>query len=148
MCTTHCLFDGRVDGQVDLFRNARNGVLITEGSVKGLQPSVGPKQASLNGVTLIGEAVKTQFNYYKKVDGVVQQLPETYFTQSRNLQEFKPRSQMEIDFLELAMDEFIERYKLEGYAFEHIVYGDFSHSQLGGLHLLIGLAKRFKESPF
>lgn len=23
-------FDGRVDGQVDLFRNARNGVLITE----------------------------------------------------------------------------------------------------------------------
>lgn len=50
--------------------------------------------------------------------------------------------------LELAMDEFIERYKLEGYAFEHIVYGDFSHSQLGGLHLLIGLAKRFKESPF
>nr|UET69429.1 ORF1ab polyprotein [Severe acute respiratory syndrome coronavirus 2]UFC70430.1 ORF1ab polyprotein [Severe acute respiratory syndrome coronavirus 2]UFD46939.1 ORF1ab polyprotein [Severe acute respiratory syndrome coronavirus 2] len=141
-------FDGRVDGQVDLFRNARNGVLITEGSVKGLQPSVGPKQASLNGVTLIGEAVKTQFNYYKKVDGVVQQLPETYFTQSRNLQEFKPRSQMEIDFLELAMDEFIERYKLEGYAFEHIVYGDFSHSQLGGLHLLIGLAKRFKESPF
>lgn len=58
MCTTHCLFDGRVDGQVDLFRNARNGVLITEGSVKGLQPSVGPKQASLNGVTLIGEAVK------------------------------------------------------------------------------------------
>lgn len=55
---------------------------------------------------------------------------------------------MEIDFLELAMDEFIERYKLEGYAFEHIVYGDFSHSQLGGLHLLIGLAKRFKESPF
>lgn len=141
-------FDGRVDGQVDLFRNARNGVLITEGSVKGLQPSVGPKQASLNGVTLIGEAVKTQFNYYKKVDGVVQQLPETYFTQSRNLQEFKPRSQMEIDFLELAIDEFIERYKLEGYAFEHIVYGDFSHSQLGGLHLLIGLAKRFKESPF
>lgn len=52
-------FDGRVDGQVDLFRNARNGVLITEGSVKGLQPSVGPKQASLNGVTLIGEAKNT-----------------------------------------------------------------------------------------
>lgn len=25
---------------------------------------------------------------------------------------------------------------------------EISHSQLGGLHLLIGLAKRFKESPF
>nr|UFP05062.1 ORF1ab polyprotein [Severe acute respiratory syndrome-related coronavirus] len=141
------LFDGRVEGQVDLFRNARNGVLYTEGSVKGLQSSVGPKHASLNGVTLVGEAVKTQFNYYKKVDGVIQQLPETYFTQSRTLQEFKPRSQMENDFLELAMDEFIHRYKLEGYAFEHIVYGDFSHSQLGGLHLLIGLTKRSMESP-
>ncbi|QVN46567.1 ORF1ab protein [Bat SARS-like coronavirus Khosta-1] len=140
-------FDGRVDGQVDSFRNARNGVLITEGSVKGLKPSKGPPQASLNGVTLIGESVKTQFNYFKKVDGVVQQLPETYFTQSRSLDDFKPRSQMEVDFLQLAMDEFIERYKLEGYAFEHIVYGDFSHGQLGGLHLMIGLAKRSLESP-
>nr|BDD37175.1 ORF1ab [Sarbecovirus sp.] len=145
--TLNILFDGRVEGQVDLFRNARNGVLITEGAVKGLTPSKGPAQASINGVTLIGEAVKTQFNYFKKVDGVVQQLPETYFTQSRNLEDFKPRTQMERDFLELAMDEFIQRYKLEGYAFEHIVYGDFSHGQLGGLHLLIGLTKRSQESP-
>nr|2H85_A Chain A, Putative orf1ab polyprotein [Severe acute respiratory syndrome-related coronavirus] len=141
------LFDGRVEGQVDLFRNARNGVLITEGSVKGLTPSKGPAQASVNGVTLIGESVKTQFNYFKKVDGIIQQLPETYFTQSRDLEDFKPRSQMETDFLELAMDEFIQRYKLEGYAFEHIVYGDFSHGQLGGLHLMIGLAKRSQDSP-
>nr|WMT59352.1 ORF1ab polyprotein [Horseshoe bat sarbecovirus] len=141
------LFDGRVEGQVDLFRNARNGVLITEGSIKGLTPSKGPVQASVNGVTLIGESVKTQFNYFKKVDGIIQQLPETYFTQSRDLEDFMPRSQMEIDFLELAMDEFIQRYKLEGYAFDHIVYGDFSHGQLGGLHLMIGLAKRSQDSP-
>nr|AYR18631.1 replicase polyprotein [Betacoronavirus sp.] len=68
------------------------------------------------------------------------------FTQSRQLETFEPRSEMERDFVQLEDELFIQKYGLEDYAFEHIVYGSFNQKIIGGLHLLIGLYRRQQTS--
>lgn len=70
----------------------------------------------------------------------------TIFTQSRLIDSFAPRSEMENDFMVLDDSVFIAKYGLEDYAFEHIVYGSFNQKIIGGLHLLIGLARRMQKS--
>nr|YP_009924381.1 nsp15 [Rat coronavirus Parker] len=70
----------------------------------------------------------------------------TIFTQSRFLSSFAPRSEMEKDFMDLDEDVFVTKYSLQDYAFEHVVYGSFNQKIIGGLHLLIGLARRQRKS--
>nr|USW46659.1 ORF1ab polyprotein [Rodent coronavirus] len=70
----------------------------------------------------------------------------TIFTQSRVLSSFTPRSEMEKDFMDMDDSVFITKYGLEDYAFGHIVYGSFNQKIIGGLHLLIGLARRQQKS--
>nr|WDR17877.1 ORF1ab [Hipposideros armiger Coronavirus] len=146
------LFDARISGHVDQFRNSENAVLISDFPIKGLQGSLGPQHCSINGNIVNstpdgGEkpAINCTFYFYKREASQFVNLGNSYFTQSRVRQDFEPRSTMERDFLELDMQTFINRYSLEKYAFEHIVYGDFSHKQIGGLHLLIGLVKRCND---
>nr|UVC33323.1 ORF1ab polyprotein [Bovine coronavirus] len=70
----------------------------------------------------------------------------TIFTQSRVISSFTCRTDMEKDFIALDQDLFIQKYGLEDYAFEHIVYGNFNQKIIGGLHLLIGLYRRQQTS--
>ncbi|URD31388.1 orf1ab polyprotein [Hipposideros bat coronavirus] len=145
------LFDARDPGAIDMFMNAKNATLISPTKLKKLNGIKGPNHAVLNGNIIEttdkqAPAVDTEFYFYQRKDGVDVQLAEGFYTQSRTFKSFEPRSTMESDFLELSMDEFVSRYKLEDYAFNHIVYGDFSHKQLGGLHLLIGLVRRNRDS--
>nr|UPG58703.1 ORF1ab polyprotein [Human coronavirus OC43]UTM04191.1 replicase polyprotein [Human coronavirus OC43] len=70
----------------------------------------------------------------------------TIFTQSRVISSFTCRTDMEKDFIALDQDVFIQKYGLEDYAFEHIVYGNFNQKIIGGLHLLIGLYRRQQTS--
>nr|BBM61214.1 ORF1ab polyprotein [Bovine coronavirus] len=70
----------------------------------------------------------------------------TIFTQSRVISSFTCRTDMEKDFIALDQDVFIQKYGLEDYAFEHIVYGNFNQKIIGGLHLLIGLYRRHQTS--
>nr|WCC63191.1 ORF1ab polyprotein [Bat Coronavirus HpHB20] len=147
------LFDARLSGHIDQFCNADNAVLYSDYPIKRLQGSKGPEHCSINGVIVNstpdgGEkpAINCTFYFYKRENGQLVNVGNSYFTQSRVKSSFEPRTTMERDFLELDMHGFIQRYNLEKYAFEHIVYGDFSHKQIGGLHLLIGLIKRCNES--
>nr|AFE48810.1 polyprotein [Rabbit coronavirus HKU14] len=70
----------------------------------------------------------------------------TIFTQSRVISSFECRSDMEKDFIALDEEMFIQKYGLEDYAFDHIVYGSFNQKIIGGLHLLIGLFRRHQKS--
>nr|WCC61703.1 ORF1ab polyprotein [Bat Coronavirus HaGD17] len=130
-------YDNAIAGSFERFTLSKNGVLISTVAVKKL---VGMKltYGLLNGVpvSISGNKPVTWYVYVRKDGQFVEQF-DGFYTQGRNTAEFLPRSDMEKDFLEMDMGLFINKYGLEDYSFEHIVYGDVSKTTLGGLHLLI-----------
>uniref|UniRef100_A0AB39AGF7 ORF1ab polyprotein n=5 Tax=Orthocoronavirinae TaxID=2501931 RepID=A0AB39AGF7_9NIDO len=62
-----------------------------------------------------------------------------YITQGRSVNDFTPRTPMEIDFLSMDEDLFIAKYNCGDLGLKHIIYGDFSKSIVGGCHALISL---------
>nr|WCC62858.1 ORF1ab polyprotein [Bat Coronavirus MrJX20] len=134
VCT---LYDNSTPGGFERFTMAKNAVLISLTSIKkltGIKLSYG----YLNGVPVSTHENKPFTWYiYTRTNGVFDDYPDGYFTQGRTVADFKTRSTMEEDFLNLDTSLFINKYGLEDYGFEHVVYGDVSKSTLGGLHLLI-----------
>nr|WCC63404.1 ORF1ab polyprotein [Bat Coronavirus PaGD17] len=148
-------FDIRDNGSLERFMSLPNGILISDRKVKNYPCIVSSNYAYFNG-TLIRDNGNSEsgdgevkqpvtFYIYKKVNNEFVQFTDTYYTLGRTVSDFTPVSEMEKDFLALDSDVFIKKYKLEDYAFEHVVYGDFSRTTLGGLHLLIGLYKKHQD---
>nr|WCC62852.1 ORF1ab polyprotein [Bat Coronavirus MlGX17] len=134
VCT---LYDNSVPGGFERFTMAKNAVLISLASVKKLT-AIKINYGYLNGVPVSTHENKPFTWYiYTRRNGVFDDYPDGYFTQGRTVADFKPRSTMEEDFLNLDTSLFINKYGLEDYGFEHVVYGDVAKSTLGGLHLLI-----------
>ncbi|QXV87650.1 ORF1ab polyprotein [Equine coronavirus CH21] len=166
------LFDGRDNGALEAFKRSNNGVYISTTKVKSLSMIRGPPRAELNGVVVdkVGDAdcafyfavrkdgqdvifsqsdssnQSPQGNLGSNVGGNDALTISTIFTQSRVISSFTCRTDMEKDFIALDQDVFIQKYGLEDYAFEHIVYGNFNQKIIGGLHLLIGLYRRQQTS--
>nr|ATP66777.1 ORF1ab polyprotein [Rodent coronavirus] len=168
------LYDGRDNGALEAFRCSENGIYINTTKIKSLQMIKGPPRAELNGLVVdkVGDT-DCVFYFAMRKDGqdvifshieshigslAVSGNPggnlggndaltkRTIFTQSRFIGSFECRSDMEKDFITLDQFVFIQKYGLEDYAFEHIVYGNFNHKIIGGLHLLIGLYRRQQQS--
>nr|UVD39585.1 ORF1ab polyprotein [Equine coronavirus] len=166
------LFDGRDNGALEAFKRSNNGVYISTTKVKSFSMIRGPPRAELNGVVVdkVGDAdcafyfavrkdgqdvifsqsdssnQSPQGNLGSNVGGNDALTISTIFTQSRVISSFTCRTDMEKDFIALDQDVFIQKYGLEDYAFEHIVYGNFNQKIIGGLHLLIGLYRRQQTS--
>nr|QGA70701.1 replicase polyprotein 1ab [Erinaceus hedgehog coronavirus HKU31] len=141
-------FDVRDQGSLEKFLTFPNGTLISDRKIKNYPCIVGPDYAYFNGAIIRdSDTVKqpVKFYIYKKLNGEFLQFNDSIYTRGRSCSDFEPCTDMEKDFLSLESDVFIKKYQLEGYAFEHVVYGDFSHTTLGGLHLLIGLYKKSLE---
>nr|BDD37131.1 ORF1ab [Merbecovirus sp.]BDI08836.1 ORF1ab polyprotein [Merbecovirus sp.] len=141
-------FDVRDKGALEKFMSTSNAILISDRKIKNYPCMVGPDYAYFNGAIIRdSEATKqpVKFYIYKKVNNEFINFSDSFYTQGRSCSDFEPMTDMEKDFLSLDSDVFIKKYKLENYAFEHVVYGDFSHTTLGGLHLLIGLYKKSVE---
>nr|YP_009944352.1 nsp15 [Pipistrellus bat coronavirus HKU5] len=149
-------FDIRDNGSLERFMSLPNGILISDRKVKNYPCIVSSNYAYFNGTLIRDNTGNSQssdgevkqpvtFYIYKKVNNEFVQFTDTYYTLGRTVSDFTPVSEMEKDFLALDSDVFIKKYKLEAYAFEHVVYGDFSRTTLGGLHLLIGLYKKHQE---
>nr|AUM60023.1 ORF1ab polyprotein [Middle East respiratory syndrome-related coronavirus] len=140
-------FDIRDNGSLERFMNTPNAILISDRKIKNYPCMVGPDCAYFNGATIRGSDVKqpVKFYIYKKVNNDFIEFTDSFYTQGRSCSDFETLTDMEKDFLSLSSEVFIKKYKLEDYAFEHVVYGDFSHTTLGGLHLLIGLYKKSIE---
>nr|UUS54195.1 MAG: polyprotein [Bat coronavirus] len=134
VCT---LFDNSVAGAFEHFTMAKNGVLISLTAIKKLT-AIKVNYGYLNGVPVSTHEDKPFTWYiYTRKNGAFDDYPDGYFTQGRTANTFKPRSNMEEDFLNMETSIFVAKYGLEDYGFEHVVYGDVSKSTLGGLHLLI-----------
>nr|BBJ36006.1 ORF1ab polyprotein [Bat coronavirus] len=140
-------FDIRDNGSLEVFMNTPNAILISDRKIKNYPCMVGPDYAYFNGAIIRDGNAKqpVKFYIYKRVNNEFVNFTSSFYTQGRSNEDFEPMSDMEKDFLSLESDVFIKKYKLENYAFEHVVYGDFSHTTLGGLHLLIGLHKKSVE---
>nr|AQZ41330.1 1AB polyprotein [Middle East respiratory syndrome-related coronavirus] len=141
-------FDIRDNGSLEKFMSTPNAIFISDRKIKKYPCMVGPDYAYFNGAIIRDSDVVKQpvkFYLYKKVNNEFIDPTECIYTQSRSCSDFLPLSDMEKDFLSFDSDVFIKKYGLENYAFEHVVYGDFSHTTLGGLHLLIGLYKKQQE---
>nr|YP_009944323.1 nsp15 [Tylonycteris bat coronavirus HKU4] len=140
-------FDIRDKGSLERFMSMPNGVLISDRKIKNYPCISGPKHAYFNGAILRNIDAKQPviFYLYKKVNNEFVSFSDTFYTCGRTVGDFTVLTPMEEDFLVLDSDVFIKKYGLEDYAFEHVVYGDFSHTTLGGLHLLIGLYKKMRE---
>nr|WCC63726.1 ORF1ab polyprotein [Bat Coronavirus TpGX17] len=140
-------FDIRDKGSLERFMSMPNGVLISDRKIKNYPCISGPKHAYFNGAILRNIDAKQPifFYLYKKVNNEFVSFSDTFYTCGRTVGDFTALTPMEEDFLVLDSDVFIRKYSLEDYAFEHVVYGDFSHTTLGGLHLLIGLYKRMRD---
>nr|AYR18411.1 replicase polyprotein [Alphacoronavirus sp.] len=134
VCT---LFDNSVPGSFERFTMARDAVLISLTAVKKLT-AIKITYGYLNGVPVSTHEDKPFTWYiYTRKNGNFEDYPDGYFTQGRTVSDFKPRSIMEEDFLNMDTGLFISKYGLEDFGFEHVVYGDVSKTTLGGLHLLI-----------
>ncbi|URD31198.1 orf1ab polyprotein [Macroglossus bat coronavirus] len=138
------LIDGRDQDAYSKFCQLNNAVYFSPQKPK-CAAIQGPPHASINGVVIEAPEKGTQFWYAVRRNGEFVQLSDTLFTQSRTLDDFEPRSEMETDFLNLSQQDFLVKYDLEGYGLEHIAYGQFE-SVIGGLHLLIGVVLRKKVS--
>nr|YP_009047226.1 nsp15 protein [Middle East respiratory syndrome-related coronavirus] len=141
-------FDIRDNCSLEKFMSTPNAIFISDRKIKKYPCMVGPDYAYFNGAIIRDSDVVKQpvkFYLYKKVNNEFIDPTECIYTQSRSCSDFLPLSDMEKDFLSFDSDVFIKKYGLENYAFEHVVYGDFSHTTLGGLHLLIGLYKKQQE---
>nr|QCQ19833.1 polyprotein [Porcine epidemic diarrhea virus] len=134
VCT---LFDNSIVGSLERFSMTQNAVLMSLTAVKKLT-GIKLTYGYLNGVPVNTHEDKPFTWYiYTRKNGKFEDHPDGYFTQGRTTADFSPRSDMEKDFLSMDMGLFINKYGLEDYGFEHVVYGDVSKTTLGGLHLLI-----------
>lgn len=134
------LVDGRVDNAYNSFCTLVNAVYFSVSKPKC--PCIkGPAHSMLQGVVIEAPDKGSQFWFAMRVNGEFVNLTSSYFTMSRNVDDFEAASDMERDFLNLSQEDFMHKYDLEGYGFEHIVYGEF-RGVIGGLHLLIGAVRR------
>lgn len=141
VCT---LFDNSIPGALEMFSMTKNAVLISLTAVKKLN-GIKLNYGYLNGVPVSSQNKKPIIWFiYTRRNGAFEDHAEGYFTQGRTSVTFKPRSPMEEDFLNMDMGLFINKYGLEDYGFEHVVYGDVSKTTLGGLHLLISQVRLSK----
>uniref|UniRef100_A0AB39AFV7 ORF1ab polyprotein n=1 Tax=Bird deltacoronavirus HKU19 TaxID=3237952 RepID=A0AB39AFV7_9NIDO len=85
---------------------------------------------------------------YWRCNGEFQQVTTTLYSQQRSVENFKPLTKMEMDFLSMSQDQFIQTYDLTNLGVEHILYGDTSKSILGGCHALISLVHSEYNSDF
>nr|ATP66737.1 ORF1ab polyprotein [Rodent coronavirus] len=138
-------YDGSMQGSLERFMSCDDGVLFQTQALKG-KTAIHLNFGYLNGVPVSttdvevdGEIVnkKVDLYIYVRKNGQFVDQFDGFYSQGRTVSIFKPRSTMESDFLELDTDLFINKYGLQDYGFEHVVYGDFSKSTIGGLHLLI-----------
>lgn len=135
-------FDNSIQGSYERFTLTTNAVLFSTVVIKNLTP-IKLNFGMLNGMPVSSikgdKGVEKLVNWYIYVrkNGQFQDHYDGFYTQGRNLSDFTPRSDMEYDFLNMDMGVFINKYGLEDFNFEHVVYGDVSKTTLGGLHLLI-----------
>nr|QOE77267.1 orf1ab polyprotein [Lucheng Rn rat coronavirus] len=139
------VYDGSIQGSLERFMSCDDGVLFQTQALRG-KTAIHLKFGYLNGVPVsttdveVDGALVTKnvdlYLYVRKNGHFVEQF-DGFYSQGRTVTTFKPRSTMETDFLELDTDIFINKYGLQEYGFEHVVYGDFSKTTIGGLHLLI-----------
>nr|AVP25405.1 orf1ab polyprotein [Rousettus bat coronavirus HKU9] len=134
------LVDGRQLDSYSKFCQLKNAVYFSPSKPK-CACAKGPAHASINGVVVEAPDKGTAFWYAVRKDGAFVQPTDSYFTQSRTLDDFQPRSQLEIDFLDLEQSCFLDKYDLHDLGLEHIAYGQFDGT-IGGLHLLIGAVRR------
>nr|URD31364.1 orf1ab polyprotein [Rousettus bat coronavirus] len=134
------LVDGRQLDSYSKFCQLKNAVYFSPSRPKCICTK-GPPHASINGVIVEAADRGTAFWYAMRKDGAFVQLTDGYFTQSRTLNDFQPRTQLEIDFLDLEQSCFLDKYDLHDLGLEHIAYGQFDGT-IGGLHLLIGAVRR------
>nr|WCC63085.1 orf1ab polyprotein [Bat Coronavirus RlYN16] len=134
------LVDGRQLDAYSKFCQLKNAVYFSPSKPKCVCTK-GPTHASINGVVVEAPDKGTAFWYAVRKDGAFVQPIDGYFTQSRTLDDFQPRTQLEIDFLDLEQSCFLDKYDLHDLGLEHIAYGQFEGT-IGGLHLLIGAVRR------
>ncbi|ASF90443.1 ORF1ab polyprotein [Suncus murinus coronavirus Xingguo-74] len=137
-------YDNSISGSLERFRSANNAVLFSMTNIRGLK-GFSINYAYLNGKSVFssdGKDIKLYF--YIREKGVYVENICSFFTQGRTFDTFVPRSEMEKNFLNMETQDFIVKYGLEDYGFEHVVYGDVSKNVVGGLHLLISQVRLSK----
>lgn len=141
-------FDNSISGSFERFTTTKAAVLISTSAVKGLS-AIKLQYGFLNDlpVSTVGNKPVTWYIYVRKNGEYVEQI-DSYYTQGRTFETFKPRSTMEEDFLSMDTTLFIQKYGLEDYGFEHIVFGDVSKTTIGGMHLLISQVRLAKMGLF
>ncbi|AEK25520.1 polyprotein orf1ab [Feline coronavirus UU54] len=141
-------FDNSISGSFERFTTTKDAVLISNNAVKGLS-AIKLQYGFLNDlpVSTVGNKPVTWYIYVRKNGEYVEQI-DSYYTQGRTFETFKPRSTMEEDFLSMDTTLFIQKYGLEDYGFEHIVFGDVSKTTIGGMHLLISQVRLAKMGLF
>nr|UXN48785.1 orf1ab polyprotein [Transmissible gastroenteritis virus] len=141
-------FDNSIAGSFERFTTTRDAVLISNNAVKGLS-AIKLQYGLLNDlpVSTVGNKPVTWYIYVRKNGEYVEQI-DSYYTHGRTFETFKPRSTMEEDFLSMDTTLFIQKYGLEDYGFEHVVFGDVSKTTIGGMHLLISQVRLAKMGLF
>nr|WEG19724.1 ORF1ab polyprotein [Canine coronavirus] len=141
-------FDNSIAGSFERFTTTKDAVLISNNAVKGLS-AIKLQYGFLNDlpVSTVGNKPVTWYIYVRKNGEYVEQI-DSYYTQGRTFETFKPRSTMEEDFLSMDTTLFIQKYGLEDYGFEHVVFGDVSKTTIGGMHLLISQVRLAKMGLF
>nr|QJX58377.1 orf1ab polyprotein [Coronavirus BtRt-BetaCoV/GX2018]QJX58382.1 orf1ab polyprotein [Coronavirus BtRt-BetaCoV/GX2018] len=134
------LIDGRQPDAYSKFCQLKNAVYFSANKPKCVCAK-GPLHASVNGIVVQDPDKGTAFWYALRKNNEFVQPSDSYFTQSRTLEDFQPSTQLEVDFLNLSQDAFIDKYELHDLGMEHIAYGEFQGT-IGGLHLLIGAVRR------
>nr|WCC63170.1 ORF1ab polyprotein [Bat Coronavirus EsJX20]WCC63184.1 ORF1ab polyprotein [Bat Coronavirus EsJX20] len=149
-------FDNSIPGSLEKFSLTANAVLFSTTPVKKLS-AIKLNFGYLNGVavsetTVVENEQETKkpvtWYIYTRKDNAYVDRCDGFYSQGRTTNDFMPRSTMEKDFLELDTGLFINKYGLEDYNFEHVVYGDVSKTTLGGLHLLISQIRLSKMGVF
>nr|4S1T_A Chain A, Uridylate-specific endoribonuclease [Human coronavirus 229E]4S1T_B Chain B, Uridylate-specific endoribonuclease [Human coronavirus 229E]4S1T_C Chain C, Uridylate-specific endoribonuclease [Human coronavirus 229E]4S1T_D Chain D, Uridylate-specific endoribonuclease [Human coronavirus 229E]4S1T_E Chain E, Uridylate-specific endoribonuclease [Human coronavirus 229E]4S1T_F Chain F, Uridylate-specific endoribonuclease [Human coronavirus 229E] len=146
-------YDNSIQGSYERFTLSTNAVLFSATAVKTggkSLPAIKLNFGMLNGNAIAtvksedGNIKNINWFVYVRKDGKPVDHYDGFYTQGRNLQDFLPRSTMEEDFLNMDIGVFIQKYGLEDFNFEHVVYGDVSKTTLGGLHLLISQVRLSK----
>nr|APT69863.1 replicase polyprotein 1ab [Human coronavirus 229E]APT69870.1 replicase polyprotein 1ab [Human coronavirus 229E] len=146
-------YDNSIQGSYERFTLSTNAVLFSATAVKTggkSLPAIKLNFGMLNGNAIAtvksedGNIKNINWFVYVRKDGKHVDHYDGFYTQGRNLQDFLPRSTMEEDFLNMDIGVFIQKYGLEDFNFEHVVYGDVSKTTLGGLHLLISQVRLSK----
>ncbi|ADI80512.1 orf1ab polyprotein [Mink coronavirus strain WD1127] len=141
-------YDNSIVGSYERFTTSKDGVLISNSAIKGLVP-IALNFGYLNNlpVSTVGNKPVKWYIYVRK-NGVYVEHIDGFYSQGRTFDTFKARSKMEEDFLSMDTTLFIQKYGLEDYGFEHVVFGDVSKTTLGGMHLLISQVRLSKMGLF